>query len=287
MTRTVIAWTSQPLELGEGARLVDGRLVLVDLLQGTLHAHAGAGPGDLATVLQLEVPLGAVAPVRGRAGSWIAAAGDGVAVLSGGGEPQWLDRPERRTAGATRMNDGVADVNGRFWAGSSAYDEGTPLGSLYRVDPDGSVHQVLDDLVIANGPAVSADGRELFLADSPRGTVTRYRVTDSGSLADPVQVLAEPPGASPDGMTVDDDGHLWIAFYGGAQLRRYDRTGRLLLSVDLPASQPTSVVLLDGRAVVTTALQGLDRPGPADGLLLSVDLADMPGVRRREACAWG
>lgn len=287
MARTVTALTRQPLELGEGPRLVDGRLVLVDILDGSLYEHPGDVPADPVRLLQLDVPLGAVAPVRGSTGSWIASAGEGVAVLGSDGSVEWLGRPESRHRGATRMNDGVADSLGRFWAGSCANDFRTPLGALYRVDPDGSVHQVLDDLVIANGPAVSDDGRTLFLADTGRGTITRYRVDDDGTPTDPVLVLSETSGAGPDGLTLDGEGHLWVAFYGGGQVRRYDPDGRLLLSVDLPASQPTSVALLDGRAVVTTARQGLDSPTPSDGLLLSIDLRDLPGITARPARCWG
>ncbi len=287
MSRTVTALTRRPLELGEGPRLVDGRLILVDILDGSLYQHPGNSLADLVRLLHLDVPLGAVAPARGSAGSWVAAAGEGVAVLGSDGSLEWLDRPESRHRGATRMNDGVADSLGRFWAGSCAYDGSSPIGALYRVDPDGSVHQVLDHLVTANGPAVSDDGRTLFLADSGRATITRYRVSDDGALGDPVLVLSEPSGAVPDGLTLDGEGHLWAAFYGAGQVRRYDSDGRLLLSVDLPASQPTSVALLDGRAVVTTARQGLDSPTSFDGLLLGVDLSDLAGVTARPARCWG
>ncbi|MDQ0766001.1 hypothetical protein QF027_008636 [Streptomyces canus] len=81
------------------------------------------------------------------------------------------------------MNDGVADPAGRFWAGSMAYD-GTPgAGSLYRTDPDGTVVRVLDGLTIANGPAFTADGTTMYLADTAVGTILRCRIDPlSGDL---------------------------------------------------------------------------------------------------------
>jgi sugar lactone lactonase YvrE len=267
--------TDRPLELGEGARFVDGRLVLVDLLDGTLYGHPGHGPAALTSLHSVDRPLGAVAPVRSQPGRWIAALDDGIALLTPLRGPWWLGRPEARNGGRTRMNDGVCDPSGRFWAGSMAYDGTSPDGALYRVEPDGRIEQVLDGLVIANGPAFSPDGRTLFLADSAAGTITRYAVDDRGRLSAPRVILREESGASPDGMTVDRAGALWVAMWGGSQLRRYAPDGEPLGAIDLPAAQPTSVALARGRAVVTTATLGLASLGAADGLVLSVPLDDL------------
>ena len=272
MTPAVTPLTGTPLQLGEGARWVDGGLVLVDILAGDLFTHPGDGPAPLRRLAHVDVPLGAVAPVRDRPGTWVAAVGDGVALLDADGGLDWLARPEGRHDGRTRMNDGVCDPHGRFWAGSMAYDGGTPLGSLYRADPDGSVQQVLDDLVVANGPAFTADGTTMYLADSGRATLTRYRVADDGTPTDPVVLLHEESGAVPDGMTTDASGALWVAMWGGSQVRRYAPDGELLACLPLPASQPTSVALAGGRALVTTARHGLDDPAPHDGLVLAVDV---------------
>jgi sugar lactone lactonase YvrE len=271
----ITALTDRPLHLGEGARFVDGRLVLVDLLAGRLYGHPGDGPAPLTILHKIDRPLGAVAPVRDRPGTWIAAVGDGIALLTPLRGPCWLGRPEARNDGRTRMNDGVCDPSGRFWAGSMAYDGKSPDGALYRVEPDGRIEQVLDGIVIANGPAFSPDGRTLFLADSAVGTITRYAVDDRGRLSAPTVILREESEASPDGMTVDRTGALWVAMWGGAQLRRYAPDGEPLGAVDLPATQPTSVALARGRAIVTTATLGLKTLGAADGLVLSVPLDDL------------
>jgi sugar lactone lactonase YvrE len=272
------------LELGEGARWVEDRLVVVDILHGDLYELVG---DDLRRLLHVELPLGAVAPVHGGT-TWIAAVGDGVALLDGSGALDWLDRPESRHGGRTRMNDGVCDPAGRFWAGSMAYDGSSPLGSLYRVDGDGCVHQVLDDIVIANGPAFSADGTTMYLADSGRRTVTRYRIADDGTPCDPVLLLRADGDAGPDGMTVDSSGALWVAMWGGAEVRRLSRDGGLLGRVPLAARQPTSIALRAGNAFVTTAYLGLDQPGEHDGRLLRLDLsAFSPAVAALPTCSFG
>lgn len=273
MTTAVTPLTDTPLELGEGARHLGDRLVLVDILSGDLYCHAANTFGHLEPLAHVDVPLGAVAPIRDRPGAWIAAVGDGVAVLEADSTLSWLDRPESRHNGRTRMNDGVCDPAGRFWAGSMAYDGESSLGSLYRADPDGSVHQVLDELIIANGPAFTADGSTMFLADSGRATLTRYRVTDDGTPTEPFVLLREESAAVPDGLTADATGAVWVAMWGAAEIRRYSPEGNLLTRIPLPAAQPTSVALHGDRALVTTARLGLEQPTTYDGLLLSVAFA--------------
>jgi sugar lactone lactonase YvrE len=282
----VTAITDKPLELGEGARLVDGRLVLVDILAGTLYEHRAGSPA-LRTLASVDVPLGAVAPVRGRPGTWIASAGDGIALLTPGQPLDWIARPEQRQDGRTRMNDGCCDPRGRFWAGSMAYDGTTPAGSLYRVEPGGRVEQVLGDLAIANGPAFSPDGSTMYIADSGRATVTRYAVADDGSLNSPRLILEEESGAAPDGMTTDASGTVWVAMFGGGQVRRYSPDGELLAVVTLPARQPTSVAIAQTRAFITTARTGLGDPAPQDGLVLSFPLDGIADVGGEAALPFG
>jgi sugar lactone lactonase YvrE len=67
-----------------------------------------------------------------------------------------------------RMNDGKVGPDGGFWAGSMAGDESQGRGSLHRLDPDGTVTEVLTDLTIPNGLDWTADGRELLFIDTPR-----------------------------------------------------------------------------------------------------------------------
>ncbi|MBD9724246.1 SMP-30/gluconolactonase/LRE family protein [Streptomyces caniscabiei] len=273
-------------ELAEGGRWVDGRYVYVDILSGRLFElrdDAEPAPRQLAA---LDVPLGAVAPVHDRPRTWIAAVGTGIALLTADGALEWLDRPEDRTPVPSRMNDGVADPAGRFWAGSMAYD-GTPgAGSLYRTDPDGTVVRALDGLTIPNGPAFTADGTTLYLADSAAGTILRCRVDPvSGALSAPGTFARLRDGeGSPDGMSVDEEDCLWVAMWGAGAIRRYHPDGRLLRTVTVPAPHPTSVCLPPGgnRLLVTTARHGVQNPTAASGAVLSISVP----VRGTAACSW-
>ncbi|MEU4489766.1 SMP-30/gluconolactonase/LRE family protein [Streptomyces purpurascens] len=274
-------------ELAEGGRWVDGRYVYVDILSGRLFELRDDDGPTVRQLARLDVPLGAVAPVADRPGTWIAAAGTGMALLTPDGVLEWLDRPEDRTPRPSRMNDGVADPAGRFWAGSMAYDGTHGAGSLYRTDPDGTVVRVLDGLTIANGPAFTADGTTLYLADTAAGTILRCRIDlvsgDLGGDPETFARLSEAEGG-PDGMTVDDEGCLWVAMWGAGTVRRYHPDGRLLQTLTVPAPHPTSVCLHPGgtRLFVTTARYGVASPTPASGAVLSVPVQ----ARATAACSW-
>lgn len=265
-------WSTDRFELGEGLRRQGRKLLMVDILTGRLLGLDPLTPGPAEVITTLDVPLGAVAPVRDRPGSYIAAAGTGVALIDGSGEPEWLARPEGEATTPMRMNDGCCDAQGRFWAGSMAYD-GTPgAGTIYRTDPDGKVTRVLDGYTVPNGPAFTADGTRMYLADSAQGRIDSYEVTPTG---EPVAraVFARVDEGNPDGMQVDAEGHLWVAIWGAGRVHRYRPDGTLEHVVSLPATQPTSVCVVDGptpRLFVTSATTGLDHAGPDDGALFSV-----------------
>ncbi|MFJ6070376.1 SMP-30/gluconolactonase/LRE family protein [Streptomyces sp. NPDC093065] len=273
------------LELGEGIRwLADGRLVLVDILAGRLLEATGPDDAPLRVLAELPCPLGAVAPVADRPGTWTAAAGTGICLLTPGGATTWLARPEGDddTPVRMRMNDATADPSGRFWAGSMAYDTTEGAGSLYRVGHDGDVERVLDGLTVPNGPAFTADGRAMYLADSARGVVRRYPVDPAtGSLGTP-ETFATTDEGSPDGMTVDAEDGLWVAMWGTGTVRRYRPDGVLDRVVRLSARQPAGLCLEGDVLHITTARVGLAAPGPDDGALFSLRV-DVPG-RPASAC---
>lgn len=270
------------LELGEGARLLaDGSVVIVDILSGRL-LRVPDGGGPLVELARLDEPLGAVAPVAGRPGHWLAAAGTGFATFAagspdGGGRrpgtrPEWIARPAGGPGPRRRMNDAVCDPSGRMWAGSMAYDATEGAGSLYRLDRDGTVTEVVDGLTVPNGPAFDATGTRMYLADTARGIIDVFDVDPvTGDLGERRPFARVPTeDGQPDGMVVDARGRLWCALWGGGEVRCFGPDGGVVDSVALPAVQPTSVCLAEGRMLVTSAAYGLASPGPQDGAVLQV-----------------
>jgi len=256
------AWGPDRLELGEGARWVGDRVVLVDIPTGRLLEADPENPGRVRQLVKLDVPLGAVAPLANSTDEWIAAYGTGIALIRAAGRLEWLETPEAGKPVRMRMNDGCADPAGRFWAGSMAFDFTPDAGSLYRIDRDGRVTRVLDGVTIANGPAFDAAGTTMYFTDTARGRIDRFAVDgESGVLGDRrVFVQMKHGSGYPDGMAVDDEDHVWVAMWGAAQVRRYRPDGSLAETISVPTGQPSSVCLVgrdEPQLFVTTAAEGL------------------------------
>ena len=138
-----------------------------------------------------------------------------------------------------RMNDGGCDPDGRFYCGSMAYDSRPGAGSLYRLDPHGSVTTVLTGVTISNGLAWSPDGGTAYYIDTPIRRVDAFDY--DGALTRRRTVVEVPEEAGmPDGMTVDADGRVWVALWGGGAVHCYTPAGTLVERVELPVTQVTA-----------------------------------------------
>ena len=259
-----IPWSATAGLLTEGPRwhAERGELLWVDILGRTLHRGRPGPDGALASVetIILDRHVGAVAPAT--TGGYVVAAGTGFLHVDESGAARELAQPAagRRDV---RMNDGACDAHGRFWAGTMAYDESPGAGTLYRLELDGSCTTVLTGLTISNGIGWSPDGTTMFLADSGTGRVDAFDFdAGSGDISRRRTIIAiEEPGVAPDGLTVDEDGGIWVALWGGGAVRRYRPDGGLLTTVSMPVDRPTSCAFggLDRSTLfVTTARHGLD-----------------------------
>ncbi|MDH2442847.1 SMP-30/gluconolactonase/LRE family protein [Amnibacterium sp. CER49] len=272
----------QRYELGEGARWIDGRLHYVDILAG--HAYSWAGDGPRLEVASSE-PLGAIAPVAGRADLLAVAEGMSITVAERGSGPEEriARSPLPGARAGLRVNDACVDPYGGLWVGAMPTEGAEPVGAVHRFGPDGPV-TLRQGIVCPNGPAFTPDGR-FFLADTTEYRIWTGRLGHDGRPHG-FEPFATVHGGYPDGMTVDEEGTLWVAIWGAGRVDRYDTDGRLMHSIRLPASQPTSVCLMpwEGRqaAVITSARQGLADPGGEDGALMVVDV----GVGAPPATAW-
>jgi sugar lactone lactonase YvrE len=185
-----------------------------------------------------------------------------------------------------RMNDGACDEAGRYWAGSVAPDDRPGTGALYRLDPDGVIEAVVIDVGCSNGIDWSLDGSTMYYVDSLAHGVDAFDFdVSTGRIANRRRV-AEIPDALPDGLTVDGEGAIWVALWGGWCVRRYSPGGEVLDTLELPVSQVSSCIFGDadlGTLYVTSARTGLDdsqlEHEPHAGSLFSF----RPGVRGRTA----
>ncbi|WP_210479566.1 SMP-30/gluconolactonase/LRE family protein [Naasia sp. SYSU D00948] len=248
MTTTVYTADPTPLPRAEHAEgpAWDARysmLLWVDQFAGLVHlASAQEGQAvELARTYDVGTPVGAVVPLLERGLGWMIAAGEGFAHLGEDGVVTAVASPLAGQTHRLRMNDGTCDPSGRFWAGSMAWEKTAGSGALYRLDLDGSCATVITRVTISNGMAWNGDGGLAYYIDSPTQRVDVLAVAPDGAVlgrrtAFPIDASA----GTPDGMTIDDEGCLWVALWGGSAVHRYSPEGQLLGIVDVDAPQVSS-----------------------------------------------
>jgi sugar lactone lactonase YvrE len=236
--------------------------------------------------------VGTVVP-RVRGGVMLALL-EGFATLDlDSGRVALLPRPPEHDPAAVRFNDGKCDPAGRFWAGTMALVKGPkPLGRLYRLDADGSMHVVLRDVGTSNGIVWSLDRRTLYFIDTPLRRIDAFDFNDAtGAIANRRTAVTVPPDLGrPDGSTIDSEGMIWVAMYEGWGVTRWNpRTGELLQTIRLPVARVTSCAF--GAPDLDTLYITSARAGLTDEQLAAQPLAGClfkvrPGVRGVPAFAY-
>ena len=179
-----------------------------------------------------------------------------------------------------RMNDAVADAQGRIWAGTMPIGCDVPTGSLYRLDTDLKLTRIDSGYTVSNGPVISADGAWLYHSDTPHRRIYRFPIDAQNEVGPRQDFIAfERDWGNPDGMTVDADGGLWAAHWGGSAISRFTPDGVRERTIALPASQITNITFagreLD-RMFVTSAAIGVDEV--YGGSLFEVDPQGFRGL---------
>jgi sugar lactone lactonase YvrE len=229
---------SAPLaDHGEGPVWTDGwgGLRFVDMLAGDIVSLDAAGEQRERT------HVGAVAAAfRPRVGGgMVVAVQRGFALVDPDGTVRTLD--ELWSDPAVRMNEGGCDPDGRFYCGSMAYDLTPGAGRVYRLDPDGSASLAWSGVTCSNGLAWSPDRRHAYYIDTDTFRIDIFDYNADAGLTDRrpfVEVPAEL--GRPDGLTVDADGHIWVALYGGSAVHRYRPDGAPDGVLELPVSHVTA-----------------------------------------------
>ena len=159
-----------------------------------------------------------------------------------------------------RMNEGGCDPDGRFYCGSMAYDQQSGAASIYRLDPDLSVHTVLTDVTISNGLEWSPDGSRAYYNDTATGQVSVFDYDAESGLTNRRTFAEIPDGGRPDGLTVDSEGGVWTAIVNGGAVQRYGPGGALTEVIEVPARKVTACTFgghgLD-QLFITTSREGL------------------------------
>ena len=171
----------------------------------------------------------------------------------------------------TRFNDVIADPLGRVFCGTMSSQDRP--GHLYRLDPDGSLTILLEGLGTPNGMGFSLDRKRFYFTDSRRRTISRFDYDEeTGKIARGVRFHEAPEGeGSPDGMTVDAEGHIWSARWDGNCLLRLAPDGAEELRIPFPARKVSSVTFggPDYSDIYVTTAGGHEKEteGPGAGAL--------------------
>ena len=206
-----------------------------------------------------------------------------IALLGEGGTPAVLLRCD--DDGMERFNDVIADPEGRVFAGTIGRT--SESGGLYRLDPDGTLTKLFDGTGCANGMGFGPDGRTFYWTCSTTRRIFRFHYDrKTGALSNRALFYqATEAEGIPDGMCVDNTGHVWSARYDGSAIVRHNPQGHVVETIKTPVAKVTSCCLggRDLDMLYVTSAGGRTGSGTADGGLFSIEVSalGLPEYRSR------
>ncbi len=276
-------------ELGEGPVWdeVNQCILWLDITKGEIHKYNINT--NLHTFFKVGEMVGCIAPKESD--GFIAGLENGIAFIDiEKNAIQHIVNPEEGLG--NRFNDGKCDAAGRFWVGTMALSEEESKGNLYVMETDLSVKKKIENVTISNGIAWNMDNTIMYYINTPTNYVFAFDYNaETGDIENQRVVidLTHETGSA-DGMTIDEEGMLWIAFYGGWRVGRYNpTTGDLLQQINLPAENVTcctfgGVELND--LYITTASKGMSEEAlkrqPDAGKLFVVKNVGVKGMNAKK-----
>jgi D-xylonolactonase len=187
----------------------------------------------------------------------------------------------------SRFNDVIADPRGRVFCGTMGV-EAHP-GSLYRLDTDGSIHRILEGIGVSNGLGFSPDRKQVYYTDSPKREIYTFDYDEETGELSNRRVFAKTTESEgfPDGLTVDAEGYVWSARWGGGCVARYAPDGSQVQTIEFPAEAVSSVLFggVDYADLYVTTANGHDKAqyGSGSGALYRVraGVSGVPEFRSR------
>jgi sugar lactone lactonase YvrE len=235
-------------ELGEGPVWTGGALWFTDIKRRRIHRFDPASADRRSWDSPEQV--GFVLPAR--EGGFVAGLQSGLHRFDGSDgafEPIVEVEPE---SPGNRLNDGTVDPSGRLWFGTMDDGESGRTGAFYRFERGEVRPAGLGTIAITNGPALSPDGGILYYVDTLAGIIRAADVAPDGSLGPPRPfVRIDPAHGHPDGPTVDSEGCLWIALFGGWEAWRFSPAGERITRIRFPVANITKLAF--GGADLRTA----------------------------------
>ena len=157
-----------------------------------------------------------------------------------------------------RCNDGAVDSAGRFWVGTMndpKVQDPIEEGVLFRLDPDLSLHRMIENVTIPNGIAWSADNKTMFFIDSPTKNIFALDFdAATGNISNQrVFFHLEDEEGVPDGFAMDVLGNLWTAICGGWKVLKVSPDGKAVGEISLPTRMISCPSFAGEDLFITTA----------------------------------
>ena len=267
MTEKITAELASKLEcdVAEGPFWDDSeqQLYFVDIVNKQIKIFSS--PSTPVETIQFNQEISAV--FLDQKSDLIVAARDGIFAATRDGVLEVSLAPIELEDTSIRTNDAKCDANGRMWVGTMAFDFTPGAAALFSFDSR-VLKEVVPDLTVSNGIGWSLDKKTMYFIDSPTKRVDSFDFDlESGELGNrrPFLLLSD-LDAFPDGLTTDEDGGVWVALFGGGEVRRFDAQGTLTHIVEIPVKQVTSCCFGGAdmsELYITTAQNGMD----ADSLI--------------------
>jgi sugar lactone lactonase YvrE len=231
----------------------------IDILNGEIHEYEPEQKTH--KTIPVHQMIGSLAVCTN--GNFIAALQNGFAFIDKiSGEIKMIADPESHLP-HSRFNEGKCDPAGRFWAGTMSLSEEPDAGNVYVVEKDLSITKRIESVTISNGMAWSVDHKTFYFIDTPTFEVVAYDyVKNTGHINNKRTIIkiANEDGY-PDGMTIDNEGMLWIAHWNGWQVTRWNpKSGEKIRTIKLPVAKVTSCTFGSenyGDLYITSAKVGL------------------------------
>ncbi len=260
-----------------------GRLLWVDILVGAVFSGTIHGGVVVDRRWSFDEPVGAVLPAE-----------DGGLVVVGQRHLYRIDAAGDVAGSirvladelASRLNDAACDPAGRLLVGSLRQDGRVGQEELVSVDHDGVVRTLATGISVSNGIGFSPDGTCVYHVDSVPGRVSAFDYDVTRGTCGGPRTVWQGDGI-PDGLCVDVEGNLWIAYFGEGQVRCLSPDGDLLAIVDVPVPNVTCAAFVGAdldRLLITTARYKLtdqqltEWPDSGEFYLADVGVAGLPAI---------
>lgn len=268
---------------GEGPIWWQDKLIYVDI-EG--HALVELEPESGAEkVYPIDERIGTVVPRA--SGGYLCAGDSGIYIFDPEtGQKTILADPEADKRPDNRFNDGKCDPSGRFWAGTISTVKKTGDASFYMLNSQHELSLKVPDVTNSNGICWNAAGDKMYYIDTPTQKIRAYDFDNATGNINNARTVVDTAAAgytsSPDGMTIDAEDNIWVAFCHGGCVVRFDpTTGEKRQQVDLPAVETTACAF-GGRNLerlfVTTGIKG-DLEEADAGKVFVIDGLDVKGVK--------